>query len=103
MKSLDVEKNVSKIKGAGEGAGKSGSFFFFTHDYKFVIKTMTKTDKTALIDSIDDYVEHIEDNPNSLLGRYYGMYEVITPYFEAVSIVLMGNVTQLKDRSKHTY
>jgi hypothetical protein len=27
---------------AGEGAGRSGSFFFFSHDRKFIIKTMTK-------------------------------------------------------------
>jgi len=27
---------------AGEGAGRSGSFFFFSHDNKFIIKTITK-------------------------------------------------------------
>jgi len=26
---------------AGEGAGRSGSFFFFSHDRRFIIKTMT--------------------------------------------------------------
>jgi hypothetical protein len=26
---------------AGEGAGKSGSFFFFSHDHRFIIKTMS--------------------------------------------------------------
>jgi hypothetical protein len=34
-------ENVKKIHKAGEGMGKSGSFFFFSKDDKFLIKTMT--------------------------------------------------------------
>jgi len=26
---------------AGEGAGRSGSFFFYSHDRKWIVKTMT--------------------------------------------------------------
>ena len=42
-KSLDpaIEKNIEAIRKAGEGMGKSGSFFFFSHDNEFLIKTMT--------------------------------------------------------------
>jgi len=29
---------------AGESQGKSGSFFFFSEDSKFIIKTMTDSD-----------------------------------------------------------
>lgn len=28
----DLDKNVKRIEKAGEGMGKSGSFFFFSHD-----------------------------------------------------------------------
>ncbi len=38
--SLNPDKNIEKIKKAGESQGKSGSFFFFSHDSKFIIKTM---------------------------------------------------------------
>lgn len=38
--SLDVEKNFDKVFKAGEGAGASGSFFFFSHDNRFIIKTL---------------------------------------------------------------
>lgn len=39
--------NIEAIKKSGEGMGKSGSFFFFSHDRKLLIKTMTKTDFIA--------------------------------------------------------
>jgi hypothetical protein len=34
---------------AGEGAGRSGSFFFFSHDKKFIIKTMTNQELVLFI------------------------------------------------------
>ncbi len=39
--SLSPKFNRDMVFKAGEGAGKSGSFFFFSHDHKFIIKTMT--------------------------------------------------------------
>lgn len=38
--SLEFEKNKSSIFKAGEGAGMSGSFFFFSSDNRFLIKTL---------------------------------------------------------------
>ena len=49
MQSLDVKKNIKMIFKAGESAGKSGSFFFFSHDHKFVIKTLKGNEKQLLI------------------------------------------------------
>jgi Phosphatidylinositol-4-phosphate 5-Kinase len=40
IRSLRPERNLKSIKGAGESQGKSGSFFFFSEDKKFIIKTM---------------------------------------------------------------
>lgn len=40
--SLSPKLNREMVFKAGEGAGRSGSFFFFSHDRKFIIKTMTK-------------------------------------------------------------
>ena len=33
--------NYDQVFKAGEGSGKSGSFFFLTHDEKFMIKTIS--------------------------------------------------------------
>ena len=40
--SLSPANNRDQVFKAGEGAGRSGSFFFFSHDRKFIIKTMSK-------------------------------------------------------------
>jgi hypothetical protein len=39
-----LKENLPNIKKAGLGAGASGAFFFFSHDKKFIIKTMTLDD-----------------------------------------------------------
>lgn len=39
--SLSAEFNRDSVFKAGESQGKSGSFFFFSHDKNFIIKTMT--------------------------------------------------------------
>ena len=36
--------NKDAVLQAGESSGKSGSFFFFSLDKKFIIKTMTDED-----------------------------------------------------------
>ena len=38
--SLDPGTNYEQSKKAGESTGKSGSFFFFCKDKRFIIKTM---------------------------------------------------------------
>jgi len=38
--SLNPESNLDNARKAGESTGKSGSFFFFLKDKKFIIKTM---------------------------------------------------------------
>ena len=40
--SLSFKQNKKQLFKAGQGAGKSGSFFFFSSDRKFVIKTISK-------------------------------------------------------------
>ena len=44
-KSLNIEHNLHNIFTSGQGAGKSGSFFFFSNDRKFIIKTMRGNEK----------------------------------------------------------
>jgi len=77
MQSLDVNKNRKMIFKAGESAGKSGSFFFFSHDNKFIIKTLKGNEKQLLINILDDFIEHFKKNDNkSLMARIYGIFEI---------------------------
>lgn len=53
---------------------KSGQFFFYSHDGKYMIKTQTKEESKLLRKMLPQYVEHIFTYPNSLLVRFYGMH-----------------------------
>lgn len=47
--SLHPSYNQDMVFRAGEGAGRSGSFFFFSHDKRFIIKTMSVAEHTLLL------------------------------------------------------
>ena len=42
LTSLDPESNSTNVFKAGEASGASGSFFFFSTDKRFIVKTMTE-------------------------------------------------------------
>jgi len=74
---LNLEKNKQNIQNIKESQGKSGSFFFFTYDKKFIIKTLEEAEKITLLgDFLKKYYEHIQEG-NSLITRIYGVYEVL--------------------------
>ena len=78
--SLDLDMNVNKIFKAGLGAGKSGSFFFFSHDSKLIIKTIIESEMKLLMKMVGDVNNHILTSQNqSLLARIYGMYTIKSP------------------------
>lgn len=71
--SLDPEKNLENAKKAGESTGKSGSFFFFSKDKKFIIKTMFKDELDSFMLNLESYFKHIEEG-ESMLARIYGIF-----------------------------
>ena len=61
LDSLNINKNQDKIFQAGESAGASGSFFFFSHDERFLLKTISNSEKQVITDFLDEYICHLED------------------------------------------
>ena len=55
MESLNPDTNLPNAKKAGESTGKSGSFFFFSKDSKFIIKTMFSEELDIFMATLDDY------------------------------------------------
>ena len=49
---------------AGQGAGLSGSFFFFSHDNRFLIKTMNKKERKILLNMLDDMIYNFTNTNN---------------------------------------
>jgi 1-phosphatidylinositol-4-phosphate 5-kinase len=72
---------------------KSGQFFFYSYDGKYMIKTQTKEEAKLLRRIMPEYVNHLHENPNSLLCRFYGMHRVKMKFLgEEIHFVIMGSV-----------
>lgn len=91
----ELDANVIRIERAGEGMGKSGSFFFFSHDDRFLIKTMTLDDFDAFMKLFKTYFEHINMDHSSLMARIYGVYKVQMEGLDPVYLILMGNTKRI--------
>ena len=61
---------------AGEGAGRSGSFFFFSHDKKFIIKTVSEAELKLFLRILPSLAEHYRKVPDSLLVKKFGVFTV---------------------------
>ena len=90
VKSFLPENNSKRIK---KSLGKSGSFFISTDDNKYMIKSL-KSEELELLKHafLNEYINHIEKNPNSLLCRLYGMYNIILGMGDEILIIVMRNV-----------
>ncbi|KAI1262074.1 SAICAR synthase-like protein [Xylariaceae sp. FL1019] len=72
--------------------GKSGSFFYFSRDYKYIIKTIHHAEHKFLRKILKDYYNHVADNPNTLLSQFYGLHRVKMPYGKKIHFVVMNNL-----------
>lgn len=75
--------------------GKSGSFFFFSHDGRFLIKTMTTDDFNAFFKFFPTYYKYIRNVERSLIARIYGVYKIQLESLDPVYLILMGNTKQI--------
>jgi Ca2+-binding EF-hand superfamily protein len=65
--------------------GKSGSFFYFTSDSKFMIKTVPVKEHQLLRSILKDYYEYVTVHPDSLLCRILGCHKMRFPKNSSVS------------------
>ncbi|KAI1865590.1 hypothetical protein JX265_007913 [Neoarthrinium moseri] len=73
--------------------GKSGSFFYFSRDYKYIIKTIHHAEHKFLRKILKDYYNHVTDNPNTLLSQFYGLHRVKMPWSgKKIHFVVMNNL-----------
>ena len=80
---------------AGEGAGASGSFFFYSYDNRFLIKTMTNIEKNTLLSRLDKFVCHFQNNNKSLIAKIYGVYTIKSNIFDDLNVMIMQNTAIL--------
>jgi 1-phosphatidylinositol-4-phosphate 5-kinase len=96
-KSLGVEKIVQSLMAnefaslSGQcSSGKSGSFFFYSEDGLFMLKTITESEYEFIRRVLPDYYFHMINNPNSLLTKFYGLHKITgnNPLY----FLVMGNL-----------
>ncbi|ETN44298.1 uncharacterized protein HMPREF1541_10478 [Cyphellophora europaea CBS 101466] len=72
--------------------GKSGSFFYFSRDYKYIIKTIHHAEHKLLRRILRDYHNHVLENPNTLISQIYGLHRVKIPYGRKIHFLVMNNL-----------
>eukprot|EP00026_Physarum_polycephalum_P001812 Phypoly_transcript_01815.p1 GENE.Phypoly_transcript_01815~~Phypoly_transcript_01815.p1 ORF type:complete len:964 (+),score=177.55 Phypoly_transcript_01815:205-3096(+) len=72
--------------------GKSGSFFYYSNDRKFMLKTISATEFDNLRQMMPNYFLHILQNPNTLLTRLFGLHKISTENSRSIIFVVMENI-----------
>lgn len=76
--------------------GKSGSFFYYSRDFRFIIKTIHHSEHKQLRSILKDYYKHVKENPNTLISQFYGLHRVKMPFSKngsrKVHFIVMNNL-----------
>lgn len=84
-------ESIQKKFGGPDG-GKSGEFFYFSHDRKMIIKTMNQGELDVFLKQLKKYVIHLVLNQDSLIVKIYGIYS-FTINKTQNHILIMRNIT----------
>lgn len=75
LRSLTSKHVLSELN----SPGKSGSFFYYSPDNKYIIKTIRRSEHKHLRKHIKEYYEHCKGNPDTLVSQFYGLYRMKLP------------------------
>lgn len=93
FKILENMKKIWSVATDGQG-GKSGEFFFFTADRKYVLKTIAPDEFTFIKDNLHHFYDHYAKNPDSLLAKIYGVFTLKGDEMQRTyRLILMKNIT----------
>ncbi|CAH6721476.1 probable phosphatidylinositol 4-phosphate 5-kinase Mss4p [[Candida] jaroonii] len=76
--------------------GKSGSFFYYSRDFRYIIKTIHHSEHKQLRKILKEYYNHVKSNPNTLVSQIYGLHRVKMPLLNGVKrkvhFIVMNNL-----------
>lgn len=59
-------------------SGKSGSFFYYSHDGQFLLKTIPRKEFKLMKNMLKNYHVYLKDkNPDTFISKVYGLHKVI--------------------------
>ena len=104
IESLLPDFNTTSVFKVGEASGQSGCFFFFSHDKKFILKTMRDDEMSFFKNRISrSYFQYLKENTGSLLARIYGIYTVHMAGYAPVDLILMAHTLQISDELERVF
>lgn len=83
-------------------SGKSGSFFYFTFDSKYLLKTIPDHEFFFFESILKDYYEHMLKYKDTLLQRYFGLHSMVYNNVK-MYFVIMNNVFNNKVKVNYKY
>lgn len=83
-------------------AGKSGSFFYYSYDNKFVLKTISNHEFEFFKSILESYYFHIKENVNTLIQRFFGLHTMVFND-NKMHFVIMNNVFNTKIKIHFKY
>ncbi|KAH7518800.1 hypothetical protein FEM48_Zijuj09G0209400 [Ziziphus jujuba var. spinosa] len=72
--------------------GKSGSIFYLSHDDRFVIKTLKRSELKVLLKMLPRYYDHVGKYENTLITKFFGLHRIKLRGGRKVRFVVMGNM-----------
>ena len=71
--------------------GKSGSIFYWSHDGRFMIKSISRAESLTMRRMLSTYKDHVTKYPSSLLMKLLGLYR-LRVNSDKYDIVVIQNV-----------
>ena len=88
---LQPESNINQVlENAQNKGGQGGSFFYYTPDGRYIIKSLKKGEKQVLLGKfLQDYYRNLK---KSLLSRIYGIFKIKVGSRNGTSVMVMGSI-----------
>ncbi len=86
--------NFQAIHNFFTGSGKSSSFFFFTDNKTFVLKTLKDSEKKLLLEQgvLENYYNYIMNTDQTLLSEFYGVFSIRVANMAEITCFIMDNL-----------
>ena len=74
-------------------SGRSGSFFYYTDDRRYMVKTLESSELKVVLELLPDYHRYLTAERHSLLPRYCGLHQTrLSPEQNFIPIIVMQNI-----------
>ena len=90
--SFNISDNLPNLSELCQSEGKSGSLFFFTHNKKFILKTIPEREFETFLDFASSYNNYLVEKKLSFLVKIYGLYTINNSLL-TFHIILMENIS----------